>query len=638
MSEKDSKTPLYTNQFSTNFQIHLSSFTVSVSPGFSDFSIYNYFGFEISDDLISKFDSIDPIPLTITAECMLTSDGSQLTVPLCCESSLFTRSLIKLPNILESSMCRYEYVFEWDADLEFPILFSELTKNAEIKFNFFANLFDETPKPIGSNVVRVFTTGSGKLRNGPFILDLETEETKETKLQKHFRKLENGRCTPYEFIDDQLIEVSNALHPNDAYDFYSSLLNPLEHFELSKCTKFAKIIILSPCKSNSIIYQKDLILNDENDLSNPCQELYRCLAYSQKFTNKKLLKDYNITEAFNYIKSKPPLSDLLPNQKSFLFTHYAHCFSCPELIPPLLRSVDWNDEYESKLISEQLNNCEQLDSEYVLEFLTNRYEKEPIRKFAIKCLSSIPKEELYLYIPQLLQGLKGKYTNGLSDVLIKHACDDVVFASTLYWNANIEKNETEEIKKFIDNLYNKLPKEIKQSLDQQKILVENIFNFLKAAQNNNKTPSSVCEKAKELLSKDTKYASKLLHFDKVRIPLNPTKIAIGIDPIDIKVFQSKLKPVLLSFILEDHSKYRVIFKIGDDMRQDQLIIQLFEVMDHIFQKASLKMPITAYCTLAFSKDFGCCEFIENSKAIRDIKDSKNGPTTIRGFFEEKNEF
>lgn len=92
---------------------------------------------------------------------------------------------------------------------------------------------------------------------------------------------------------------------------------------------------------------------------------------------------------------------------------------------------------------------------------------------------------------------------------------------------------------------------------------------------------------------------------------------------------------MLDFILNEEGKdFKVIFKIGDDMRQDQLIIQLFSVMDNIFKSASLDLSITPYATLAFSSSFGCCEFVENSKAIQDIKDSDTGPKTIRGFLEE----
>ncbi|KAH0793549.1 Phosphatidylinositol 3- and 4-kinase family protein [Histomonas meleagridis] len=457
-----------------------------------------------------------------------------------------------------------------------------------------------------------------------------------TKFQKHLRKLSTDRIPFYDFIDPQLITLSETLHPKDVETLLSSLLNPSSSYKLSNISQFVTIEIPSPSNKPVIIVQKDLEFEGTAlDLSNnPCQHLYHELAHAQGPGKNSLLKDVNITETFNAIKALPPLAELLPQQRSFLYIHYGHCFSDPALIPALLRSVNWDEIEESKKITEQLKDCQPLEIEYALEFFTPRYEQQPIREFAVRCISVIPRSELILYIPQLLQAIKAKYTDGLSTILIRHASEDITFASTVYWNAKIESNESEEINTFLSELMKTVPTEIRLSLEDQNWLVQNIFDFLTAAQKNNRTPHAVRNKAIELLTTETSFSTNLIHFKKIRLPLDPTKVAVGIDPNDVKVFQSKLKPVMLTFILDNGSRYRVIFKIGDDMRQDQLIIQLFKVMGHIFELASLPLPITAYSTLAFSPSFGCCEFIENSRAIRDIKDTKNGPTTIRGFLEE----
>jgi len=53
----------------------------------------------------------------------------------------------------------------------------------------------------------------------------------------------------------------------------------------------------------------------------------------------------------------------------------------------------------------------------------------------------------------------------------------------------------------------------------------------------------------------------------------------------------------------------VIFKCGDDLRQDQLIIQMINLMDNLLKKVNLDLKLTPYRVLATSTSDGFVEFV-----------------------------
>lgn len=54
------------------------------------------------------------------------------------------------------------------------------------------------------------------------------------------------------------------------------------------------------------------------------------------------------------------------------------------------------------------------------------------------------------------------------------------------------------------------------------------------------------------------------------------------------------------------SEFPVIFKVGDDIRQDQLVLQLIELMDDLLKKENLDMKLTIYRALPTSSKVCDC--------------------------------
>ncbi|KAA0161121.1 hypothetical protein FNF31_03962 [Cafeteria roenbergensis] len=65
--------------------------------------------------------------------------------------------------------------------------------------------------------------------------------------------------------------------------------------------------------------------------------------------------------------------------------------------------------------------------------------------------------------------------------------------------------------------------------------------------------------------------------------------------------------------------YDTLFKIGDDVRQDQLVLQLLDLMDRRFKQFGLDLSLTPYKVLATTTTTGVLEFVTGAMALDPIK-------------------
>jgi len=95
------------------------------------------------------------------------------------------------------------------------------------------------------------------------------------------------------------------------------------------------------------------------------------------------------------------------------------------------------------------------------------------------------------------------------------------------------------------------------------------------------------------------------------LPANLDITLHGVRVEKTKVFTSATKPLLLPFyyrMLGDNENrpetFTMMFKTGDDMRQDALVLQLFSIMDQVLKEVGLDLNFTIYNLIAMTKDDG----------------------------------
>jgi len=122
-----------------------------------------------------------------------------------------------------------------------------------------------------------------------------------------------------------------------------------------------------------------------------------------------------------------------------------------------------------------------------------------------------------------------------------------------------------------------------------------------------------------------------LNFDPIPLPLDPDVKICGIIPEKIQIFKSAKLPFLFVCETTTGQEYPLIFKNGDDLRQDQLVLQIITLMDRILRKEHIDLKLTPYKVLSTSLEYGFVQFIE-SQTLRRVLECNR---TIRQYLQSK---
>ncbi|EGW01396.1 Phosphatidylinositol 3-kinase catalytic subunit type 3 [Cricetulus griseus] len=233
----------------------------------------------------------------------------------------------------------------------------------------------------------------------------------------------------------------------------------------------------------------------------------------------------------------------------------------------------------------------------------------------------------------------------LCTFLISRACKNSTLANYLYWYVIVEceDQDTQQRDPKTHEMYLSVMRRFSQALLKgdksvrvmrsllaaQQTFVDRLVHLMKAVQResgNRKKKASHNERPQVLLGDNEKM--NLSDVELIPLPLEPQVKIRGIIPETATLFKSALMPAQLFFKTEDGGKYPVIFKHGDDLRQDQLILQIISLMDKLLRKENLDLKLTPYKVLATSTKHGFMQFIQ-SVPVAEVLDTEG---SIQNFF------
>ncbi|XP_054664913.1 phosphatidylinositol 3-kinase catalytic subunit type 3 isoform X4 [Grus americana] len=296
-------------------------------------------------------------------------------------------------------------------------------------------------------------------------------------------------------------------------------------------------------------------------------------------------------DQLNIIVSYPPTKQLTYEEQDLVWKFRYYLTNQEKALTKFLKCVNWDLPQEAKQALELLGKWKPMDVEDSLELLSSHFTNPTVRRYAVARLQQADDEDLLMYLLQLVQALKYENFNDIKNGLEPNKRD-----SQSSMSENVTTSGTNGAEIDSSQIMNPVAPVSSPPLSSKTKEFADNENFDN-------------ERLQALLADNEKM--NLADMELIPLPLEPQVKIKGIIPEKATLFKSALMPAQLFFKTEDGGKYPVIFKHGDDLRQDQLILQIISLMDKLLRKENLDLKLTPYKVLATSTKHGFMQFIQS---------------------------
>ena len=109
--------------------------------------------------------------------------------------------------------------------------------------------------------------------------------------------------------------------------------------------------------------------------------------------------------------------------------------------------------------------------------------------------------------------------------------------------------------------------------------------------------------------------------ERLRLPLNPGVEVTAVLADDCSYFNSNSVPLRLLFKNSDMHGFEIdtMYKVGDDLRQDALTMQLIGIMNKLWLKEGLDLKMVTYRCLPTGSEMGMVELVQDAQTLRQIQ-------------------
>lgn len=317
------------------------------------------------------------------------------------------------------------------------------------------------------------------------------------------------------------------------------------------------------------------------------------------------------------------LTLLIDQQKELLWMHrdWLRLHMPERSLPKLMQSVSWDRREKCKAAHRQLALWPPVAPGVALELLGSRFADEAVRGFAVKCLRALDDSTLEGVLLQLTQVIKYEpyHSSALADFLMKRAVASPLIGHALFWHLKAELHMPNIRQRYTTMLETYLTccGKYREELMKQNELMTQLTRAAIAIK-------GVPDKARLALLR--RLLAEVQVPEGCRLPLHPKLRVRGLRVEKCKYMDSKKLPLWLVFDNADPlgDPIYIIYKCGDDLRQDALTLQMLRLMDKMWQQHGLDMRLNAYGVVATGDEVGMLEVVMNAETTSDISKAAGG--------------
>jgi len=294
-----------------------------------------------------------------------------------------------------------------------------------------------------------------------------------------------------------------------------------------------------------------------------------------------------------------------------------------------------------------LPKWEEIEIDDALELLGPQFDNRDVRTYAVDRLRKADDEELLLYLLQLVQALKFEpdakkddttdhADSSLATFLVARSAQNFMLGNYLHWYLMVELDDRTgqdaQAQRF-RKLYARVSYDFMQELEKtpegqarrrtllrQGEFITVLAKLSEDARSSREDRQRKIAKLKKALADPKNDMVKIE--PALPLPLDPSVQIVGCYPDDSSVFKSSLSPLMVNYKTAKGEKYPLIFKSGDNLRQDQLVIQIISLMDRLLLKENLNLQLSPYRILATGAVQGAVQFVPSAPLSAILSSSK----------------